>query len=70
MRVVGEIAAPALCSTKGDGRVPAQGRVDKDLFSFDHLVGDSKHVGRNSQAEGPGSLKINHQLEFGWLHDW
>src|SRR6516162_2168281 len=37
--------------------------------SFDHLVGDGEHAGRNGEAERLGRLHVNDQLEFGRLLD-
>ncbi len=41
----------------------------KSSDSIDHLVGDRKDARRNGQAEGPGGLEVDHQLELGRLHD-
>ena len=43
---------------------------NKLAFLFDHLVGDRKHARRNGQAEGPGSLEVDHQLELDRGLDW
>src|SRR4051812_37213896 len=37
---------------------------------FDHLVGGRLQCERHCNAERLGGLEINHQLEFGRLHDW
>ena len=42
----------------------------KSSDSIDHLVGDRKDARRNGQAEGPGGLEVDHQLELGCLLDW
>src|SRR5262249_18134637 len=38
--------------------------------SLDHLVGASEQRRRHLEAERPGRLQIDHQLEFSRLHDW
>ena len=35
--------------------------------SFDHLVGDGEHARRDGEAERPGGLHVDDQLEFGRL---
>src|SRR5262245_65944981 len=37
---------------------------------FDHLVGAGEKRRRNVESERLGALKVEHQLELGWLHDW
>src|SRR4249919_3694676 len=37
--------------------------------SLDHVVGEREHFGWNLKAEGPGSIEIDDQLEFSWLHN-
>ena len=36
---------------------------------FDHLVGAGEQRGRHGEAEHPGGLDIDDQLELGRLHD-
>src|SRR5215475_2961973 len=36
--------------------------------SFDHLVGDGEHAGRDGQGERLGGPHIDYQLELGRLH--
>jgi hypothetical protein len=36
---------------------------------FDHLIGDSKQRRRHGEAEHPGCLGIDHQIELRRLHD-
>jgi len=40
-----------------------------DHALFDHLVGNRKYARRNGQAQRPGGLEIDDQLEPGWPHD-
>jgi hypothetical protein len=37
--------------------------------SFDHLVGNAEQGGRHGEAEHPGGLGVDDQLELGRLHD-
>src|SRR5215475_8739007 len=37
--------------------------------SFDHLVGEREQIVGDVDAERLGSLEIDHELEFGYLHD-
>jgi hypothetical protein len=37
--------------------------------SLNHLVGDCQHAGRDRQAERPGGLEVDDELELGRLHD-
>ena len=41
----------------------------QDSPLFDHLVGAGEQRRRHGEAEGPGSLCIDDQLELGRLHD-
>src|SRR5262245_63631870 len=45
------------------------GEVSSSLTSFDHLVGKSKQPVRHVKAERLGGLEVEHELEFGGLHD-
>ena len=36
---------------------------------LDHLVGECEQLVRNCEAELLRGLKVEHQLEFGWLQD-
>src|SRR6516164_4404016 len=38
--------------------------------SFDHLVGEGEHFGRNFEAERLSGFEVDHQLELGRLLDW
>jgi hypothetical protein len=38
-------------------------------FSFDHLVSDGEQRGRYGDAKHLGGVKVDNQLEFGWLLD-
>src|SRR5262245_44935871 len=37
--------------------------------SLDHLVGDSEQPWREAEAECPGGVEVDHELELGRLHD-
>ena len=37
---------------------------------FDHLVGSHLHDQRHGKIEPLGGLEVDHELEFGGLHDW
>src|SRR5262249_47165800 len=37
---------------------------------FDHLVGQVEEGRRNNQADRLSGLKVDHELELGWLLDW
>jgi hypothetical protein len=37
---------------------------------FDHLVRDREQLRGDFDAQRPGGLEINHQLELGWLQYW
>src|SRR5258708_11539534 len=37
--------------------------------SFDHLVGECEHGWRHLDAEEPGRLQVDDELELGGLHD-
>ena len=36
---------------------------------LDHLIGEGEQRRRNSEAERPGGLEVDDELEFGGLHD-
>src|SRR5215813_11840170 len=36
---------------------------------FDHLVGDGEQPRREAEAECPGGVEVDHELELGRLHD-
>jgi hypothetical protein len=36
---------------------------------FDHLVGGGEQGWRHIEAQRPGGLEVDHELEFRWLHD-
>src|SRR6516162_5847098 len=57
-----------LPSHRTPGGHTGQIRVVSGADLFDHLVGEGKDAVRNIEAEGLGSLEVDHQFEFGWLH--
>ena len=38
--------------------------------SFDYLVGERQQAIRHREPERLGSLKVEHQVELRWLHNW
>jgi hypothetical protein len=48
---------------------PRQQVPELRAASFDYLIGAGKYRLRNDEAEGLGSVKVDHQLEFGRLMD-
>jgi hypothetical protein len=36
---------------------------------FDHLVGSGEQAWRKAEAECPGGVEVDHELEFDRLHD-
>src|SRR5262245_59905598 len=44
-------------------------QMQQTVALFNHLVGAGEQRGRHLDAERFGGLEIDHQLEFGWLHD-
>ena len=37
---------------------------------FDYLVGERQQAIRHREPERLGSLKVEHQVELRWLHNW
>src|SRR5215472_5310096 len=54
-------AGPYRCATTGCEQSQQTAQL------FDHLVGDGEHARRDSEAERPGGLHVDDQLEFGRL---
>ena len=42
--------------------------IERGCILFDHLVGEREQLIGNGQAEHPGSLGVDDQLELGRLH--
>ena len=42
----------------------------QQIFLFNHLVGAGEKRRRDREAEHPGSLRVDHQLELARLHHW
>ena len=49
---------------------PAVSNRSKAGNLFDHLVGDGEHPRRNGEAEGLGSVEVDHQPKLGGLDNW
>src|SRR5881392_2854573 len=43
--------------------------VEPPFTSFDHLVGATRQRKRDSDADSPGGLEVEDQLDFRGLHD-
>ena len=54
------------------GAIGLSAKCQKRTFrhSFDYLVGARKKRWRHSEAERLSSLEVDHEFEFGRLHDW
>ena len=50
-------------------RRAAEQRDELAPLSFDHLVGNGEQPWRKAEAECPGGVEVDHELEFGRLHD-
>ena len=56
------------CARTGREQVQQTTRANAPLF--DDLVGGGEQQRRHGEAEHPGSLEVDDQLELGWLLDW
>ena len=61
---------PNRCAALGDASGKNRTHTPQQTVSlFDHVVGERQQLRWHFEAERPGGPEVDHELEFGGLHD-